>query len=27
VPLVAVVDDGRFLGVVSVNGIVDRLVG
>lgn len=27
VPLVAVVDDGRFLGVVSVNGVVDRLVG
>lgn len=27
VPLVAVVDDGEFLGVVSVNRIVDRLVG
>ncbi|MGD9956945.1 MAG: CBS domain-containing protein [Candidatus Nanopelagicales bacterium] len=27
VPLVAVVDNGRFLGVVSVNVIVDRLVG
>lgn len=27
VPLVAVVDHGEFLGVVSVNGVVDRLVG
>lgn len=27
VPLVAVVDGGRFLGVVTVNGLVDRLLG
>jgi CBS domain-containing protein len=27
VPLVAVVDDGRFLGVVTVNGLVERLLG